>query len=400
MSESEKAQRAAYQEHRKKIIYIFLAAVLALSVLTGTMTAIFLHLNAETYVDFNEEGTALYHAYLNDNEFYEEEYLNGDHAYVSSLIHHMDAAFSYRLEMDVEDVTYRYQYRVDAQLVILDRDSGAAIYNPVETILGPTQETFTGKVLYINPKVDIDYVYFNQKAIKFIEEYHLSGVSASLKVTMFVDVVGMSETFASDSEGQYTIQVQIPLNQTTLKPQTTSTIPTGPQKILANPNEHQTVFKILAIIFGILDAAGIAAAIVFVVKTRDVHIDYARKVQKIVGSYKSFIQKINTPFDNSGYQVLSVDTFNEMLELRDTLQSPVLMYENEDKTCTTFQIPTDAKLLYTFEIKVDNYDLLYAQSETVAANENEQSENLVDEFVEQIETARDQEETQLPEDEA
>ena len=151
MSESEKAQRAAYQERRKKIIYIFLAAVLALSVLTGTMTAIFLHLNAETYVYFREEGSALYHAYLKDNEYYQEEYLNGDHAYVSSLINQMDAAFTYPLEMDVEDVTYRYQYRVDAQLEVLDKESGAAIYNPVETLLGPTQETYSGRVLRISP---------------------------------------------------------------------------------------------------------------------------------------------------------------------------------------------------------------------------------------------------------
>ena len=360
MSESEKAERAAYQAKRKKMLTIFLAVLLALSVLTATMAAVFLNLDAETYVYFQEEGTALYHAYLNDNEYYEEDYLNGDHAYVSSLIHHMDAAFTYRLDMAVEDVTFRYRYQVDAQLAVLDKDSGAAIYNPVETLLGPTQETFTGKTLLISPKVEIDYARYNGEAKDFIDHYDLSGVSAVLNVTMYVDVVGVSEAFASDSEGQYTVQVQIPLNQDILKPQTTSTIPTGPQKILANANTHKTVFKILAIVFGVLDGLGIAATIVFTIKTRDVHIDYTRKVQKLVSNYKSFIQKINNPFDQTGYQVLCVDTFNEMLELRDTLQIPILMYENEDKTCTRFMIPGGSQLLYTFEIKVENYDQLYA----------------------------------------
>ena len=32
------------------------------------------------------------------------------------------------------------------------------------------------------------------------------------------------------------------------------------------------------------------------------------------------------------------------------------MYENEDKTCAKFMIPTDSKLLYLFEIKVDGYE--------------------------------------------
>ena len=404
MSESEKAQRAAYQAQRKKLLTIFLAVILGLSVLTATMAAIFLNLNAETYVYFREEGNALYHAYLNDNDYYEEDYLNGDHAYVSSLIHHMDAAFTYRLEMDVEDVTYRYQYRVDAQLAILDKDSGAAIFNPVETLLGPTQEIFTGRVLLISPKVDIDYVHYNEAAKDFIDHYNLDGVSAVLNVTMYVDIVGMSETFAADNEGQYTIQVQIPLNQNVLKPQTNSTIPEGPQKILANANTHKKVFKILAIVFGALDGLGIIATIVFTIKTRDIHIDYARKVQKLVSSYKSFIQKINNPFDQTEYQVLLVDTFNEMLEIRDTLQSPILMYENEDKTCTSFWIPCNSHLLYMFEIKVENFEQLYARtedempeppaSEELSDTETSPEEhiaNLADEFVDSLREAEDHE---------
>ena len=173
----------------------------------------------------------------------------------------------------------------------------------------------------------------------------------------------MSEVFASDSEGQYTVQVRIPLVQNVLKPQVTSTIPSGPQKVLANPSEGNSIFKILAIVFGILSGAAIAAVIFYTVKTRDDHIDYARKVQRIVVGYKSFIQKINNPFDTTGYQILSIDTFNEMLEIRDTLQLPILMHENEDKTRTVFMIPVDGRLLYTFVIKVDNYEELYAATD-------------------------------------
>ena len=47
-----------------------------------------------------------------------------------------------------------------------------------------------------------------------------------------------------------------------------------------------------------------------------------------------------------------VDAFDEMLEIRDTIQAPILMFENEDKTCAKFMIPTDSKLLYLYEIKV------------------------------------------------
>ena len=48
-----------------------------------------------------------------------------------------------------------------------------------------------------------------------------------------------------------------------------------------------------------------------------------------------------------------------MLNIRDTLQAPILMFENLDQTVTEFVIPTTSEILYTFEIKVDNYDEIY-----------------------------------------
>jgi hypothetical protein len=69
-----------------------------------------------------------------------------------------------------------------------------------------------------------------------------------------------------------------------------------------------------------------------------------------------------------GYQLLVMDSFMDLLEIRDTIQSPILMYENEDQTCTTFMIPTNTKLLYVFEIKVEDYDELYGYAQTIEAN--------------------------------
>ena len=65
-------------------------------------------------------------------------------------------------------------------------------------------------------------------------------------------------------------------------------------------------------------------------------------------------------FDCDGYQIVSIQTFTEMLGIRDTIQSPLLMTENRDETMTRFLIPTDTNILYVFDIKVDNYDEIYA----------------------------------------
>ena len=86
-------------------------------------------------------------------------------------------------------------------------------------------------------------------------------------------------------------------------------------------------------------------------------------------------------FDYDGYQLVPIKTFNEMLGIRDTIQSPILMSENRDETMTRFLIPTNTKILYIFEIKVDNYDEIYGKVEEIV---EEVIEEPVEEPVEEI----------------
>ena len=119
------------------------------------------------------------------------------------------------------------------------------------------------------------------------------------------------------------------------------------------------LFKLLAIIFAIIAVILGGVLLAFVYLTRNEDVNYSNKVKKILNSYRSFIQQIDGEFDSEGYQIVKIKSFVEMLGIRDTIQSPVLMWENSDETMTQFMIPTNTKLLYIFEIKVDNYDMIY-----------------------------------------
>ena len=48
-----------------------------------------------------------------------------------------------------------------------------------------------------------------------------------------------------------------------------------------------------------------------------------------------------------------IDTFDDMLEIRETLSQPILMVENKEKTGTYFIIPSTTKLLYTYTLRVN-----------------------------------------------
>ena len=111
----------------------------------------------------------------------------------------------------------------------------------------------------------------------------------------------------------------------------------------------------------------------------------AAKVRKILNTYSSFIQRIDGEFDSTGYQIVAIKTFVELLGIRDTIQAPVLMCENKDETMSQFFIPTNTKILYTFVIKVDNYDEIYGEREEIVYDafdeELEEAEEIVEEPV-------------------
>ncbi len=361
MSEEEKRKRDLYKRKRDKWIRIQAVLIAVVTLVAIAFGFVYYRANQTYYISYDENGALDYKVYLFENDFFEEDYLGKDQAYVATLIDDVKADFQYTLDMDADNVEYKYSYRVDTVLEIIDKKSGIALFSPsYVSVPEKALAQNSSNMLTINEAVSIDYDYYNGIAKSFIDEYSLGDVESRLTVTMRVNVLSISDNFAKDSKNEYVIALNIPLASKTLDIKISSSVPTGENKILACDRvAAKNVFKTGMFASGILDALLVLVFICFIYATRNRDIHYTIKVQKLVSAYKSFIQKINNEFDTVGYQELAVDSFNEMLEIRDTISSPILMSENEDKTCTKFLIPTNTKLLYVYEIKVDGYDEIY-----------------------------------------
>lgn len=353
MSELEKIQRDEYQRKRKKFIWIQMLIVGILTLATIITSTLFISNNKNAYVGYTEEGKVIYRAYLADNDFYEEEYLNGSHAYVASLINKMTADFSYDVKMQIDNVNFQYAYKIDAQLIVKDKASKTKIYDSFHEVLYEETSDSSGDELNVKKLVEFDYQKFNKKADEFNRTYNLKNTENILLVKMTINVIGMCESFQNDNQDVYTITLSLPLMQTVVSPSVSATVPTGEQKIIVKDISSFENLKISAIVLGCLDLLAVIILVLYIFLSIDKHIDYARKVKKLVSNYDSYIQQILTPFDFSSYQVLKINSFKGLLEIRDTVQSPLLMYENEDKTCSQFFITTAEKVLYLYEIEVE-----------------------------------------------
>ena len=80
-------------------------------------------------------------------------------------------------------------------------------------------------------------------------------------------------------------------------------------------------------------------------------------------------------------KIIKMQSFVDLLEIRDTMRLPIIMLENKEKMITCFMITTDNNVLYFFSIGVTQYALpaspISASTETVdVKNEEEKVEQV------------------------
>ncbi|MBQ7380529.1 MAG: hypothetical protein IJW69_00425 [Clostridia bacterium] len=334
-------------------------------------------LNQEYYITYTEQGNIDYSVSLKPNAFYEEDNIGKGQSYVAALIDNIEADFDYTLTMGTTNVAYDYSYGILAQLLVSDMDSGEPIYSPTYELVPEQRFSQNGdRRLTIREHTEIDYGKYDQLATEFTQVYGLKHSVSMLLVTMTVNVISQCDSFEEDSSNTYSISLQIPLvsETNTVYPQTVSSVPNGERHILAYVGTlNQNTFRLIGYISGVLAMLLLITLIVYACVTRNEDIRYEAKIKRILTNYRSFVQVISNEFNAEGYQTLLLSSFNEMLSIRDTIQSPILMCENEDKTCTQFLIPTHTKVLYVYEVKVENFDEIYG----IGAEESTESEEPV-----------------------
>lgn len=375
MSEAEKRRRFYYKQTRNKWISIGAMILAGALLVTIIFTAIFFSLNKSTFIAYTEKGNVKYLVFLKENEVFTSTYLDQDQMYVADLIDYVKAHFIYELKME-QEAQYSYTYSADAKIVIKDKTTKKLFYEgkltPDAPMMLPTKtETLDlpSNVLYVDKLLTIDYPQYNARAQHIMETLHLKDAICTLEVEMKIRVNGSSEELAEDKNNSYTFALSMPLNSSTVAFERTSSVAEGASKLLTiNKGVARVVMLVFAIVFASLTFLFAVAYLAFIILTRNTDINYTRKVNKVISNYKSYIQKTVSPFNMEGYQLIVMNSFMDLLEIRDTIQSPILMYENEDQTCTTFMIPTNTKLLYIFEIKVEDYDELYGYAQTIEAN--------------------------------
>ena len=303
------------------------------------------------YIQYNENSIVDYKVYLKDNDFYKEDYLGKNKGYIASLIESISTNFQYKLDFS-EDVNYKYSYRITAEVDVKDGKNDNNIYHLSEDLVTKTLALNKGD-LFIDESLNVNYGEYNNLISRFKNVYDLKNTDANLNIYLYVNVQDIDKSNVTSLMEKKVSSLTIPLTENTVS------IDIGNNIISSKDNRLELTRKadytwvlIISLLYLIIAITYIVYTIMYILKSRTAQMIYEKEIKSIMNNYDSYIQRINGSYDIGTSQVLKIESFNDMLEIRDTLKQPILMLENEEKNGTFFIIPATNSIIYTYALRV------------------------------------------------
>ena len=320
-----KAKNKNYYNYTDRVFFLSLVILLVLSIGDIFLNNSF-DFNEEKNIKYTDKGNINYKVYLKDNDFYDNDYLNKDMVYVSTLINKIDIDYKYLFDIE-EKESINFDYDIYGKLEIKDSDGKNTFYEKVYPITSSKKVYKDNIDKYIlEERVSIDYPKYNSIANKFRQNYGIDTTSN------FVVYLNVHKKGASDE-----------IHKLDEYSQMFATIPLAKQSININLNTNQMnktgyiksvpIFKAsnyyllaVAIVCFIIFILLLIKLIKFLIKIFKLSPKYDRYVKKILKEYDRLIVETTSAPDFSNMKKINVKSFTELLDVRDNLGFPIKYY--------------------------------------------------------------------------
>ena len=314
----------------------------------------------KTYkINYSDSSDLDYKVYLKKNSHFDTQYLGKDKQYISSLIDYIDADFTYNFSSE-DDIDINYEYYILATLNITNVD-GKSIYEKKEYLQNIKKATSDNNALNIKENVKIDYDKYNRIAKSFISDYDLTA-NANLVISLMVNVKGKNSNFDKTISDAGVIKLNIPL--------TTKTVDISMDYELSNNKnatlqQRETVIKnkalfIGGVIFIIVDILSIIGIVVHIIITRDEKEKYRVALNKILRDNERYIsetvitERVEDMLKTRSLRIEVVKSFNALMDIRDSLNKPILYHEEKLGEEAVFYILSD-HIGYIYVMNVNDF---------------------------------------------
>lgn len=300
-------------------------------------------------INYNEKSNLDYRVYLKENDFYETPYLGKNMLYIASLIDKINIDFNYNFTSS-ENIYLDFNYNIIGKLVISDSEEKNTYYEKEYILLNDKKVSMeNSNSQIINENIVIDYDYYNNLANNFKMTFGVNTTS-NLIIYLSINKTGNdSQTMNNNS----LMLIKIPLSEKAINIKmdykeidNSSTILSASYITIDN-----LVYITASIIFIILSIVAFIKCIrlisLAIPNNKNI---YDKYVNRLLIEYDRLIVETSTQplFDNK--EIIKVEKFQELLDVRDNLKLPITYYSITKHQKCYFYISTGDKV-YLHTIK-------------------------------------------------
>lgn len=301
-------------------------------------------------VNYRENYNLNYRVNLKPNDFFPSSSLGMNMTYVANLIDSIDINYDYKFDID-KDSDIKFTYYTYAILDITDSNGNSfftknyQLSEPEEVILNKASKTD------ITKKVNIDYDYYNSLANHFRSTYGVS-TESKLKVYLKIMKTNQDNSITLNFVESEPFALEIPLSEKNVNINMNYKAVNENNEVLSRP-AYSMIDKeslIISVCFLVLTFCTIVYMVRFIIKIQVKKTEYDKVIAKILREYDRLIVTTSSKPDLHSERLVKVKEFNELLDVRDTVQLPIMYYEVTKHQKCYFYINQN-NILYLLTIK-------------------------------------------------
>ena len=290
-------------------------------------------------INYRENSNTTYKVYLKDKKYYNKDYLDEGMQYISSIIDYLDINFLYSANYDVDEI-FTINKRVVADLKITDRENKDKIIYTKQDVL--KKDIKLSKTVDINDNVKIDYSKYNSIANEFKTSYGISA-DCNLIISYYIDYISDN----NDLNQNRVIKVEIPLSEQMINIQKSPTINNN-LVFFGKTTNSKTNKNLFMVSIGFLVVAVLTLLFYFIEfkKRKGKESKYDNFIDKVLKQYDAYITVAKDEADIGDKPVVKIDSFKELLDVRNSIEKPIVYLKVSDNESRFMLIDNEA-YIYT-----------------------------------------------------
>ena len=331
----EKKSKGFYFGFYGRFVFNLLLLIIAIVVFAYSLL-MSIALTREEIITYKVTSNIDYKVYLKANDFYDTPYLGKGMAYVSSLIDKINVNYNYKFDVSRES-NIDFDYKVVARLVIANKSNSNIFFDKEYVLADPKKDNMeNGTAHLIDKETTINYSYYNNLANKFRSKYAVD-TNSYLEVYLLVNEKN-SETNDYKLNNNSKAILTVPLSMQEINISLNEADINENNQVLARPklvvkDNRNVIISIILLIMVFILIVKFIKKILLLTSTKSVYDNY---INKLLRGYDRIIVNIKSVPNFKNYNVIKVESFQELIDVRDNYKSPINYYVVTDHQKSEF----------------------------------------------------------------